>query len=83
VNDYEDEAFGIYPQWKEEVFYREGDQRLCFPAGWGVNPPTLYVPSARIWDDVMPNWLRGRRAEVVARLAKHSGHVVEATDDWP
>ena len=80
---YEDGKFEIYTQWKEEVCYKEGDQTLSFPAGWGVNPPSLYVPSDRIWDEVMPDWLRGRRAEVAARLAKYSEHVLEDTDDWP
>ena len=80
---YEDGKFEIYTQWKEEVYYQEDDQRLSFPAGWGVSPPTLYVPSVRIWDAVMPEWLRGRRTQVVARLAKHSEHVLEDTEDWP
>lgn len=50
-------------------------------AGWGVEPPVLYVPSAGLWDRVGPPWLLGRRAEVVNRLAQRSKHLVQDTDD--
>lgn len=50
-------------------------------AGWGVEPPVVYVPSAALWDQVVPPWLLGRRVEVVDRLAQRSKRVVEDTDD--
>jgi hypothetical protein len=28
----------------------------------------------------MPDWLHGRRAELVARIEQHSGHVVTSAD---
>jgi len=34
----------------------------------------LYVPSAEIWAEVMPRWLRDRRDEVASRLETFSGH---------
>lgn len=71
---YDGGTFRIDFEWKEVVHYREGDDSHCFPAGWGVVPPVLYVPSAERWDRVVPAWLVGRRDQVVARLAAHSGH---------
>lgn len=41
----------------------------------------MYVPSAALWDQVVPPWLLGRRVEVVDRLAQRSKRVVEDTDD--
>ena len=67
---------GYQIEWvrKEVVVYWEGDRGFSFDAGWGVTPGVLYVPSATIWSEVMPDWLRGRRDEVVARLRDHSSH---------
>ena len=70
----------IEPRWKEEVVYWEGDQGYVLDAGWGLAPSVLYVPSSGVWDKSVPAWLRGRRDEVVGRLAEHSGHRVESTD---
>jgi hypothetical protein len=78
--------FAIEWRWKEEVVYWEGGHGFLFDAGWGVDPPWLYVPSPRIWDVVVPRWLTGRRPEVVERLVAHSGHRVMDDDagyDWP
>lgn len=61
---------------KELLVYREGEQEQLFIAGWGVTPPVLYVPPADRWDELMPEWLRGRRDQVVARLAADSRHVL-------
>jgi hypothetical protein len=57
--------------------YWEGDQGFVFDCGWGVSPGNVYVPSEDFWDKVVPPWLVGRRAEVVERLADHSGHLVK------
>ena len=76
-----DGSYEIEPRWKEEVVYWEGDQGYQLDAGWGVEPGVLYVLSAAAWDSVVPPWLRGRRDEVVSRLAGRSGHRVEPTDD--
>ena len=72
-------TFSVQSEWKELVHYREGDRQMTFDAGWGVKPPVLYVPDVSIWDDVVPPWLVGRRAQVTARLRAHSGHVLEST----
>jgi len=72
-----DPAFKMWPEWKETFWYAEGERKFAFECGWGASPPVLYVPSAERWDAAVPDWLRGRRDEVVARLVAHSGHRVE------
>ena len=57
--------------------YWEGDKGFVFECGWGVDPGTVVVPNDEYWDKVVPPWLVGRRAEVVDRLTKHSGHIVK------
>lgn len=73
--------FRVVTHDREVIAYWEGDRAVLFDAGWGAKPPTLYVPSEEIWDDVVPEWLRGRRELVVGRLAAKSGHRVEPTED--
>ncbi len=68
-------------RWKEELHYSEGGNTLVLYCGWGVSPPVVFVPSAAAWDDKVPDWLRGRRDELVRRIETHSGHVV-ASADW-
>jgi hypothetical protein len=66
--------------YKEQLAYREGERSFVFDAAWGVDPYLVYVPDAATWDDVVPDWLRGRREEVVGRIAATSGHTVVETD---
>lgn len=74
-------GYEIEFRWKEEVLYWEGSRGLLFDGGWGVHPMVTYVPSAAIWDDVVPDWARGRRHEIVLRLIEHgANHRVEETD---
>jgi hypothetical protein len=62
------DEFHIEPRYlQEEVSYREGERAYLFDATWG-KLWRLYVPSRRIWYDVMPEWLRGRREIVIERL---------------
>lgn len=75
-----DGSYEIEPRWKEEVVYWEGARGCVFDAGWGVDPGVLYVPSPASWDSAVPHWLRGRREEVVSRLAEHSRHRIQPTD---
>jgi hypothetical protein len=77
AKDYLGDGFRIESRWKEEVIYWEGDHGFRFDAGWGVDPSVLYVPSAGIWQEVMPAWLRDRRDDVLARLRQHSGHILQ------
>jgi len=72
--------FLIQHRWKEQVAYWEGERGFVFDAAWGVTPPILYVPSPDVWAEVVPTWLRGRRDQVVRRLRRRSGHVLEETD---
>ncbi len=74
------DAYEIELRWKEEVVYWEGDRGFSMDAGWGVEPPVVYVPSTALWDRVVPPWLLGRRAEVVDKLVQRSKHVVRDTD---
>lgn len=71
------DGFEIEHRWKEQVIYWEGGHGFLFDAGWGADPPVLYVPSPDIWREVMPVWCRDRRDEVIARLRDHSEHVLK------
>lgn len=76
-NDYEIEF-----RWKELVIYWEGSRGAVFQGGWGVEPMVTVVPDSVTWDRVVPEWLRGRHEEVVARLRADDRHVVhEERDD--
>ena len=75
-----DGEYEVEPRWKEEVVYWEGARGFVLDAGWGVDPPVVYVPSAALWDRVVPAWLRHRRAEVVPRIAQGSRHLVKEID---
>lgn len=77
-----DGSYEIEPRWREELVYWEGDRGYVLDTGWGVEPGVLYVPSPAIWDNAVPSWLRGRRDEVVHRLAMHSRHRIEPTDAY-
>lgn len=69
-------GFAIQSLWKETVHYWEGPRGYSFEAGWGVEPPVLYVPAPGLWDACVPEWMHGRRDLIVARLDAHSGHTV-------
>lgn len=69
-------TFRVEPRWKEVVVYWEGEHGYVFDAGWGVEPPVLYVPSPSMSDDVGPSWMLGRRSAVVSGLKAKSGHVL-------
>ena len=71
---YRGDGYEIEWIWKEVVVYWEGNCGIAFDAGWGVSPGVLYVPSAAIWAQIMPDWLAQRRDEVLGRLRAHSGH---------
>lgn len=73
-------SYKVEGRWKEQLVYIEGDQEFVFDCGWGVTPPVAYLPSARIWDWVTPGWMRGRREEIVRRLAADGGHRLEDTE---
>jgi hypothetical protein len=71
---------------KELLEYWEGEAGYVFDCAWGVDPPTLFVPRASIWDDSVATWMRGRREIVLDRLRSRSGHEVvdddRSYDDW-
>jgi hypothetical protein len=73
--------FRVEIQHREVIAYWEGDRGFLFDAAWGAKPRTLFVPTEEAWDDVVPDWLRGRRDVVLQRLAAATKHRIEATDD--
>jgi hypothetical protein len=72
-------SFQISYEWKEMLTYWENGRGYVFDCGWGVDPGTVYVPQPGLWDEVVPDWLAGRRDLITERLSAHSGHTV--TDD--
>lgn len=69
--------------WEEELWYREGGDAFCFQCSWSVSPYVVHIPSARLWDEVVPPFLRGRREEVLEALRvanDRHGHVLEDTE---
>ncbi|HYU86895.1 MAG TPA: hypothetical protein VEK80_18975 [Kribbellaceae bacterium] len=66
---------------RRELHYCEGANSLVLHCGWGLSPPSVFVPSATTWDTKVPDWLRGRQDGIVGRIETHSGHVV-ASADW-
>jgi hypothetical protein len=70
-------AYKLYPKWKELLVYEEGGNSYSFECGWGVSPGVVYVQAAEDWDAVLPEFLRGRRDEIVAVLRERCDHTVE------
>lgn len=69
--------------WEEELWYREGENAFCFQCSWSIAPYVAHIPSARIWDEVTPPFLHGRRDEVLRTLRSANdrhGHVLEDTE---
>jgi len=74
------QPYKVEGRWKEQLVYAEGEREFVFDCGWGATPPVAYVPSAVIWNQVTPLWMRDRRAEIVQRLAADGGHRLEDTE---
>jgi hypothetical protein len=64
------EGWDIQRRWKEEVVYWEGQHGFILDGAWGVTPPKTFAPDAATWDEATPEWLHGRRDEVVGRLKR-------------
>jgi hypothetical protein len=50
---------------RETLVAREDDCWLRIECAWGVDPSVAFLPSASEWEGVVPDWLLGRRAELV------------------
>jgi hypothetical protein len=77
AREFDGGSFRISYEWKEMLTYWEEDHGFVFDCAWGVSPGDVYVPAEDLWDTVVPPWLVGRRAEVMDRLLRHSGHAVK------
>lgn len=78
-----DQPWRVRVEWEEQLWYGEGDQEFCFECGWAEAPYVVYMPSERLWDRVVPPFMRGRRDEIVARIREANdqhGHVLEDTE---
>lgn len=73
--------FEFGEQWKERLVYREDGKEFSFDGAWGVEPHIVYVPTADYWRRATPEWMRDRRAEVLARFRAYAGtrYTVEET----
>lgn len=78
----ESTAFEIEFRWKEEVVYWEGHRGFLFDGAWGSDPLLTFVPTEARWDLVVPDWLAGRRSEVIKRLIAEPGHVLRCDPDF-
>lgn len=76
--DVVDGGYELEFRWKEEVIYWEGRRGFVFDGGWGTSPVVTFVPDETCWNRVVPDWLQGRRDEIVARLAQDPSHVIES-----
>ncbi|MFB2585832.1 hypothetical protein [Herbiconiux liukaitaii] len=72
--DRDERNFEVEARWKEEVYYWEGERGFLFDAGWGVEPPVLYVPTAEDWEACTPPWMHGRRDLILSRLDGFARH---------
>ena len=66
------------------LFYEEGDKRLEFDVYFYKGEkfaPIVAVPSNGQWKQVMPDWVKNRKDEVVLRMRKHFRWKIEDTTD--
>lgn len=77
---YYSDHFRIASEIPEKLVYWEGDDGFVFDSAWGVNPPIAHVPAGDVWDDVVPAWMVGRRAEIVERLRRHSHQTINESE---
>ena len=59
--------------------YSEGGEFLDFDRdpGGSATPAIVWVPSPKQWREIMPDWAKGRRTEILARLWPHA-----TEDEW-
>lgn len=66
-------GFDFREEWKERLVYREDGKEFTFTCGWGTTPGVVYVPAANAWNYVTPEWMHGRRDEIIERIQIHVG----------
>ena len=67
-------------EWKEIIVVSDEEGRAyVVNCGWGVEPPSAYIPSAANWQRDVPAWLHDRRYEMIAllRAMQHIVHDIE------
>jgi hypothetical protein len=73
---YRDADYSFKEKWKEELIYTEPGGTYSFNCGWGdfTRPFSVGVPTAEYWDRAMPDFMRGRRDEILGRLRGWAGN---------
>jgi hypothetical protein len=54
-----------------DIIYQENGKSLTFYFNRGIR--TVYVPSNRTWEELMPDWARTRKAEILERIRNRVG----------
>jgi hypothetical protein len=59
--------------------YLEGDRSLDFDRepGGNATPGIVWVPSPKRWREIVPDWAKGRRTEILTRLRSYA-----PDDEW-
>jgi hypothetical protein len=73
-------VYSVEGRWKERLVYCEDGREFDFDCAWGVDPYVVYVPTADLWDRVTPEWMHGRRNEILTRLREEGTHQTEDND---
>jgi hypothetical protein len=71
-----DADYTFKEEWKELLVYTDPGGTYTFLCGWGnfERPFSVGVPTAEYWDRGMPEFMRGRRDEILDRLRKWAGN---------
>lgn len=71
-----DADYSFKEEWKELLVYTDPGGTYTFLCGWGdfTRPFSVGVPTAEYWDRAMPDFMCGRRDEILDRLRKWAGN---------
>jgi len=58
------------------IKYMEGRDSIEFQVDPGLKTPTIiHIPSQVRWDSELPEWVRGRRDEIIGRIKEKTAHM--------
>lgn len=68
-------GYGFHEEWKERLVFTEARGTYTFDCAWGDfrRPYHVYVPTAEHWDRATPEFMHGRRDEILDRLRGWAG----------